>query len=185
MRRILCMMLALMLGVSAAAEAGVGPVRHISVAACMAAADDMADKAGGSLGWRSEPYPGGYVLWGWDVTNVYLLADGDTLVMLGASVGWDAAERAPVKDFLGLSFVALGAVMMADGRGEEAAFEALLPMVNEQGFVQGVTGVAEDGEPYRFTLEGLDGAVLRMEEEQGLRLCLFLYAAPDLMPGAE
>ena len=174
-----------------AEEAADAPAR-LSASGYMAAMDAMAGKAakaGVTLTWHTEPFSSapGYTLHACETLQgmPVLVCQEDTVVMLCTAVTY-RPEQAPLEPeaYLGQYIVMLTPILTSQGMTEDEAFEALLPMVNEDGFLEAAARVSADSEEHhRFSILGCEAALLRMDSsDKTAQLCLYVYVAPDLMP---
>lgn len=193
-KRILSALLAALLILCAltpalAEDAADAPAR-LSASGYMAAMDAMAAKAGVTLTWHTEPFSSapGYTLHACKTLQgmPVFVCQEDTVVMLCTAVTY-RPEQAPLEPeaYLGQYIVMLTPILTSQGMTEEEAFEALLPMVNEDGFLEAAARVSADSEEHhRFSILGCEAALLRIDSssDKTAQLCLYVYVTPDLMP---
>lgn len=189
MKKLLSLLTALVLLLSAlptlAEETADTPVR-LSASSYMAA---MAAKVGGTLTWHTEPFSfaPGYTLHACEALQgmPVLICLEDTVVMICTAVTY-SPEQAPLapEAYLGQFIVMLTPILTGQGMAEEEAFDALLPLVNEDGLIEAAARVSADSkEHHRFSIPGYEAALLRIDNsDKTAQLCLYVYVAPDLMP---
>ena len=193
MKRLLSLLTALVLLPAAlpvlAEEAAEIPAR-LSASDYIAAMDAMAAKAGVTLTWHTEPFSSapGYTLHACETLQgmPVLVCLEDTVVMLCTSVIY-SPEQAPLRPeaYQGQFLIMLTPILTSQGMTDDEAFEALLPLVNEDSLIEAAARVSADSEEHHcFSVLGCEAALLRMDSSSNktAQLCLYIYAAPDLMP---
>lgn len=194
MKKLLALLTILALLLSAlpalAEEAAEAPAR-LSASGYRAALDAMAAKAGVTLTWHTQPFSEapGYTLLACTTLQGMpaLVCQEDAVVMLCTAVTF-SPEQAPLDSdaWLGQFLIMLTPILTSQGMTDEEAFEALLPLMNEGGLVEAAGRVSAGSEEHHgFSVLGYEAALLRYESDGMARLCLYVYAAPDLMPRPE
>ena len=190
MKKLLALLTTLTLLLCCAAPALAEENPRLFAAGYMAALDAIAGQAGVTLTWYVKPdYLPGYTLYACETLQARptLICQENTVVMLCTSITYDPAE-APLEPeaYLGQFIVALTPILTSQGMTVEEALDALLPLVNEDGFVEQAARVSQGGD-WRFTILGYEAALLYLhtetEDSATTQLCLYVYTAPDLMPG--
>lgn len=177
------LMMATLCLLSAAAQTiPADPVKP-SVSAVRAALDDMAGKNGLRNFWITQSAGDGLTAHINLTSDIRpnLLASGDTLVMLTIGVNFDPGSDFPYAAFIDSTLLMTVSVLVATGVPEAEAYQAMLPMVNDEGFLRGLDAAAA-GEVFWFLCDGYEAIIARNDVGSQPRLCLYLYTAPELIP---
>lgn len=183
-RKLLSLLTALMLLLipalaETAPESALAP---LSAQTYMAGLEALAADLGGTLEWHSEPFPSTP-----DLTYVacdtlggipVLIVSGDTVVMLACSAAFDPEDvQASFELFMGAMVSTLLPVLTASGLTMDEALDAMVPFVNSEDFIPGVTSAMEGGE-FWFRIGDCDALIALVDSD----LCFYLYTAPELLP---
>ncbi|MBR3763661.1 MAG: hypothetical protein IKK57_03815 [Clostridia bacterium] len=162
---------------------------RLSASGYMTAMDAMAAEAGVTLTWHSAPFSSAprYTLHACETLQgmPVLICLEDTVVMLCTAVTY-LSEQAPLEadTYQGQFLIMLTPLLTSQGMTDDEAVGALLPLVNEDGFLEAAARVSADSQEHHcFTILGYEAALLRLDSNnQTAQLCLYVYVAPDLMP---
>lgn len=187
MKKLLSLMLCLLLLLTALPALAEDAPEPLLLADYVAAMNAMAEKADSTLTWLTEPFNGleDYTLCVCQTLqgSPALVCYGDRVAMIGSAVTFDPA-LAPLgpESYLGQYLVAMMPILTSRGMTEDEAFEALMPLTNEENLLERVAQTSLDGTPCVFNVAGYQAAILRYDGDEMPQLCLYIYAAPELLP---
>lgn len=150
----------------------------------IAAVNRLVADYGGTLQWSEQAFPGGMTAHICDTLGgnpTVLAADDGTLVAVSVATPIDETQlQTSFDDFMGALSTTCMTFFYMDGSDKDAALEAVVPILNADGFIPDVISVMTEGGEFTFTLMGYESIICQEEIGGTPVIYMLLVLEPEM-----